>query len=484
VEEYAIFALDPAGIVVSWNVGAQRLKGYLPEEIIGKHISQFYTAGDRAAGRPQMLLAKAASQGSITDEGWRVRRDGTRFWANVTITVLRDRGELVGFAKVTRDLSARRAAEEQLRQSEERFRLLVQSVEDYAIFLLDPDGRVASWNEGAERIKGYKEAEIIGQHFSVFYPEEDRDKPAREIATALAEGKVEDEGWRIRKDGTRFWADVVITTLRRPNGELFGFAKVTRDLTERHAAEERTLADAKRIASAEAASQAKSEFLAVMSHELRTPLNAIGGYVELLKMGLRGPINDEQLGDLERINLAQRHLLTLINDILNYSRIEAGHLVYDPQPVQLDEVVDTVAAIIEPQTRLMGIEFERDEVPSIGIVVDPVKVEQIILNLLTNALKFTPSGGRIRLSADADESTVTIRVADTGIGVSEEDRERIFEPFVQLGRSLSGGPQGTGLGLAISRDLARGMGGDLHVESSDGEGAAFILEIPRRQPII
>jgi PAS domain S-box-containing protein len=368
-----------------------------------------------------------------------------------------------------------------LAASPELFRLLVESVRDYAIFALDPSGVVVSWNAGAERVKGYTPAEIIGKPLTTFYTPEDvaAGRPQRLLATAAAEGSVADEGWRVRRDGSRFWASVTLTALRE-GGELVGFAKVTRDLTERREAQERALADARRIAAAEAASEAKTEFLAVMSHELRTPLNAIGGYADLLKMGLRGPINAEQLQDLERINKAQRHLLTLINDILNYSRIEAGHLVYDPRPVLLDEMVDSVSAIVAPQAAIAGIEFQRNEIPHITLVADSTKIEQILLNLLTNALKFTPEGGRVRVSAGESGSMITVTVADTGIGIPDEQKERIFEPFVQLGRSLSSGQQGAGLGLSISRDLARGMGGDLRVESSPGGGATFILEIPRR----
>ena len=256
VQDYAIFALDPKGFILSWNAGAERFKGYTADEIIGKHFSIFYPPEKVAERFPDYELREAARTGRFEDEGWRVRKDGSRFWANVVITALRDpAGRLLGYAKVTRDLTQRRAAEDALRLSEERFRLLVQSVKDYAIFMLDPTGHVATWNDGAQRIKGYTEDEIVGKHFSIFYPPEKQAEhfPEYELKVAAREGRFEDEGWRVRKDGSRFWANVVITALRNPEGRLVGFGKVTRDLTERRASQDRAIEDAQRVAAEEAA---------------------------------------------------------------------------------------------------------------------------------------------------------------------------------------------------------------------------------------
>ncbi len=236
VRDYAIFMLDPNGRIASWNAGAERIKGYRASEIIGQHFSTFYPKEDVGSGKPQRLLAVAESEGHVEDEGWRIRKDGSRFWANVTITAIRDAsGSLIGFGKVTRDLTDQRRSEVALRRSEERSRLFVDAVQDYAIFMLDPEGCVSTWNTGAERIKGYKASEIIGQHFSRFYPEEDvrAGKPAWELDVATKEGRFEDEGWRVRKDGSRFWANVIITPVRDSAGDLLGFTKVTRDFTER-----------------------------------------------------------------------------------------------------------------------------------------------------------------------------------------------------------------------------------------------------------
>jgi PAS domain S-box-containing protein len=403
------------------------------------------------------------------------------------------------------------------RPSEELFRLLVQSVKDYAIFMLDPRGVVSTWNEGAQRIKGYKASEIIGRHFSQFYTEVDKasGKPARELEIASRVGKYEEEGWRVRKDGTLFWASVVITAVHNDEGALVGFAKVTRDLTARREAQQREIADASMVAAQEAArtaaeqradelkrmaeelrsrtseleartreaeqaNRAKSEFLAAMSHELRTPLNAIGGYAELLLMGIPGPVNEEQREQITRMQRSQQHLLGIINDILNFSRIEAGQLTYDMAGVPLEATIESVSHMIEPQANTRGLHFEAAPCdPSLAVWADRAKVEQILLNLLSNAVKFTAAGGTVWLSCVNQGEMVAIVVRDSGIGIPPEQLESIFEPFVQVGRTLTTSQDGTGLGLAISRDLARAMGGDIEVESHIDRGSAFTLTLRR-----
>jgi len=512
VQDYAIFALDRDGRILSWNAGAERFKGYTADEVLGRHFSIFYPRERIAERFPEYELEQATEHGRFEDEGWRIRKDGTRFWANVVITALRDgHHQLLGFAKVTRDLTARRAAEEALRISEERFRLLVQSVRDYAIFMLDPQGCVATWNAGAERLKGYTEQQILGAHVSVFYPGADRARAAAELDEATRTGKFEEEGWRVRRDGTRFRAHVVLTAIHNAEGTLLGFAKVTRDLTERLAAESRALADARRVATeeaarraaedsarelrsladqlhaqteelarrseeAESANRAKSEFLAAMSHELRTPLNAIGGYAELLGLGLSGPVTEQQREQLQRIRRSQQHLLGLINDILNFSRLEAGRVTYDIAPVRVGDAVLGVADMIVPQAQGKGLQLHVAPIDEQLVArADRAKLDQILINLLSNAVKFTEPGGRITIEADQADEVVAIRVRDTGMGIPEDRLESIFEPFVQVGRSLTNTAEGTGLGLAISRDLARAMRGDVQVTSELGVGSTFTL---------
>ena len=530
VQDYAIFALDPNGFILSWNAGAKRFKGYEAHEIIGKHFSVFYPRNLVEEGFPEFELRTAANTGHFEDEGWRIRKDGSRFWANVVITALRGQdGTLLGYAKVTRDLTARREAEESLRESEERFRLLVEGVRDYAIFMLDPTGRVATWNEGAERINGYREKEIVGKHFSQFYSEEDKasKKPERELEIATRTGKYEEEGWRIRRNGDAFFASVLITAVRNKSGELIGFSKVTRDLTERRVAEEKALEAASRLAAEEAAriaaehreqelrdladelkqrtreletsnreaeearreaddslaraaeaNRAKSQFLAAMSHELRTPLNAIGGYTDLLTMGLSGPITPQQQEQLARIRRSQEHLLGIINDILNFSRLEAGRLTYNIGPVAVKDVVESVTDMIMPQARTKGLHLDQAECREATALGDRPKVEQIVLNLLSNAVKFTPSGGKISIACNVKRGKVMLTVLDTGSGIPADKLDAIFEPFVQVGRTLTSAKEGAGLGLAISRDLARGMGGDITVDSRIGVGSEFKLTLP------
>jgi PAS domain S-box-containing protein len=361
------------------------------------------------------------------------------------------------------------------------YQLLVESVRDYAIFVLDPDGRVASWNEGARRIKGYEADEIIGRHFSEFYPEPARAAgfPDYELEVARADGRFEDEGWRVRKDGTQFWANVVITALHADDGSLIGFAKVTRDLTERRIAQQREVADARRLAESEAANRAKTGFLAAMSHELRTPLNAIGGYAQLMQEGIAGPVSEQQQEYLSRIRSSQLHLLGIVNDLLNYGRIDAGEIHYDLSPLSLHGVVERVIAMIAPQAERKRLRLEqRSGELEVFALADQLKTEQIVLNLVSNAVKFTPEGGTVSLSWALRDGVATIDVRDTGPGVPEDMQEVIFDPFVQLGRTLTSTQEGAGLGLAISRDLARAMNGDVTVQSTPGSGATFTLRLP------
>ena len=403
----------------------------------------------------------------------------------------------------------------------ELYRLLVESVKDYAIFALDPNGYVVSWNPGAQRFKGYTASEIIGKHFSVFYPPEDlaARKPQIELEIAAEVGRLEDEGWRVRKDGTQFWANVVITALRGADGELVGFAKVTRDLTQRRAAELQALEDARRIAVEEAlrraaemrstdlvdlldrtrrqaeeiehrrneadvANRTKTEFLAAMSHELRTPLNAIAGYVQLLMLGVRGPLTDEQAIDLGRIQRSQQHLLSLINDILNFSRLEAGAVTYEIGSVPLGTVLEAATSMISLQAAAKQITLTLEPCPpTMRALADDSKLEQVLLNLLSNAVKFTQRGGHVSVRCEAADDHVLTRVQDDGPGIPADRLADIFEPFVQLDRALGNPREGVGLGLAISRDLARGMQGDLTVESIPGKGSMFTVSLKRAAAI-
>jgi PAS domain S-box-containing protein len=474
VRDYAIFVLDPEGRIQSWNAGAQLIKGYTAEEVLGCHFSMFYTPEDLAAGRPQLLLDTAASAGRVEDAGWRVRRDGSRFWAEVIITSRRDDdGRLLGFTKVTRDLTVRRMAEEQLRRSEERARLIIDGVTDYAIFMLDPEGRVTTWNAGAERLKGYRAEEIIGESFERFYPADAlaAGDATRELEGASRDGRYEDEGWRVRKDGTRFWANVVLTALRDVNGQLVGFAKVTRDLTERVQLEEQRV----RAARAEEALRLRDEFLAVVSHELRTPLTA-------MLLGLHGiherlQNDDETLaGRLARTLRSGQRLSQLIDDLLDVSRITAGRLVIACDEVELCQLVGRVCESLGPMAERAGCELRLD--PSAPVVGqwDRMKLEQVVANLLANAIKIG-AGHPVDLRVRTDEQHVELIVADRGPGLDEGDLQRIFERFERAASIRNHG--GLGLGLYIAERIVDAHGGSLKARRREGGGAEFMVRLPR-----
>lgn len=474
VRDYGIFMLDTTGRIMTWNDGAERLKGYKEHEIVGQHFSKFYPQEDIVAGKPEYELEVASREGRFEDYGWRIKKDGSQFFANVVITAIRDHsGKLIGFGKVTRDLTERQLAEERLRQSEEVFRLLVSSVKDYGIFMLDPQGRVMTWNEGAQKIKGYSAQEIIGQHFSKFYPREDisAGKPERELVVAAKTGRFEDLGWRLRKDGTRFWANVVITAVKDAEGTLRGFSKVTRDLTDQKLVEEER---GMRVA-AQAANEAKSRFLSSMSHELRTPLNSIIGFVGVILMGLSGPLTEEQQKHLEEVDRSARHLLALINDILNLSRIEAGEAELVVQPINCTPIVEDIYGSLKIQAHAKNLEFEMYTPGPLMALGDARATKQVLLNLVANAIKFTRSG-KVEIRGSRADDKVQISVIDTGIGIDKHDQLRLFQPFGQIDEETR--HEGTGLGLHLSKSLAEHMAGSISVESEIGKGSTFTLYLP------
>jgi len=493
VRDYAIFMLDPQGRVLTWNAGAERLKGYAAAEIIGQHFSRFYPPETLNAGLPARELEVAEATGAFEDEGWRVRKDGTLFWANVVVTALRDRsGTLVGFAKVTRDLTQRRDHEESLRQSEERFRLLVEGVSDYAIFMLDVNGVVASWNAGAQRIKGYASNEIIGRHFSTFYPADARLSgwPDHELQVAAETGRFFDEGWRIRKDGTSFWAAVTITALRDSHGRLIGFAKLTRDLTGQKRAEALEIAgqqreeilEAERSARMEAqrATRIKDEFLATLSHELRTPLSSILGWTQVLKLKADVLKPAELKRAVEVIDRNARAQVRLIEDLLDLNRIMTGKVRLDVKQVSLVEIVRSVIESAEPGAKAKDIRLEsRLDSDTPLVPGDSDRLQQVVWNLLSNAIKFTAKGGQVEVVLQRAGANTVLTVSDTGIGIPETFLPRVFDRFSQNDASTTRSFGGLGLGLAISKQLVELHGGTIRASSpGEGRGATFFVELP------
>jgi len=492
VRDYAIFMLDAQGNVLTWNAGAERFKGWKADEVIGTHFSRFYPPEALARGLPAHELDVAAHSESFEDEGWRVRKDGSMFWASVVITAMRDPdGQLIGYAKVTRDLTQRRHHEEALRQSEERFRLLVEGVSDYAIFMLDVNGHVATWNVGAQRIKGYAADEIIGRHFSTFYPQDVRDSgwPEHELREAARTGRFVDTGWRVRKDGTQFWANVTITAMRDEGGRLIGYAKLTRDLTERRRTEAIEMAsqereevlDAERNArmSAQRATRMKDEFLATLSHELRTPLSAILGWTQILLRGHVGPGVDLQRG-VEVIERNARAQVQLIDDLLDLSRIMTGKLRLDLQQVPIIDVVQAAVDSAGPAAAAKEIRLSQLLDPSRAVVNgDAGRLQQVVWNLLTNAIKFTPRGGQVQVVLQRVNSHIELIVADNGIGIPAEFLPHVFDRFSQYDGSATRAHGGLGLGLAICRQLVELHGGTIRAASpGEGKGATFSVDLP------
>jgi hypothetical protein len=493
VRDYAIFMLDPSGIILTWNAGAERFKGYKADEIIGQHFSRFYPPETLARGLPAHELKVASETGVFEDEGWRVRKDGSQFWANVVITAMRQAdGELVGFAKVTRDLTQRRGHEEELRRSEERFRLLIEGVTEYAIFMLDANGKVATWNSGAERIKGYTASEIVGQHFSIFYPPEVRESqwPEHELQVASEKGSFVDTGWRLRKDGTTFWANVTITALRDDAGQLLGFAKLTRDLTESKRVEAMDTAnqqheemlDAERSArmAAQRATRLKDEFLATLSHELRTPLSAILGWTQLLLRDEAPRGADAQRRAIEVIDRNARAQVQLIDDLLDLSRIMTGKLRLDLHQISFASVVEAAVDSAMPAADAKGIRLKailgagRDVVSA-----DGARLQQVVWNLLTNAIKFTPKAGQVQVLLQRVNSHLELNVSDTGIGIPGNYLPHVFDRFSQKDSSTTRSYGGLGLGLAICKQLVELHGGTIKAASlGEGKGSTFSVHLP------
>ncbi|CAD6562904.1 PAS domain S-box protein [Paraburkholderia sabiae] len=486
ISEYAIFRLTERGEVASWNPGAKRIKGYEADEIIGRHFSVFYTDGDRRNHVPEQVLRKAREQGQHDTEGWRVRKDGTKFWASILVTALyTDTGAFVGFGKVVRDTTDKRLAYEAVTESERRFRLLVQGVTDYAIFMLSPEGLVTNWNLGAARIKGYQANEVIGAHFRQFYTPEDAalGLPERGLHTAAIEGRFETEGWRVRKDGTRFWANVIIDAIRDETGELIGFAKITRDVTERKTAQEQL--EKARVALLQSQKmEALGKLTGGVAHDFNNVLQVLRGNLELLE-GRHGRDAWTQERLYKAIE-AVEHGATLASQLLAFGRRQALQPVVVNLAVMLRSMDDLLR-------RALGEVINVETVIAGGLwntLVDPNHLENVVLNLAINARDAMPEGGKLTLelsnamldehyTALADDvrdgQYVLLAVTDTGTGMSREIMERAFEPFF----TTKPEGQGTGLGLSMAYGFIKQSGGHVRIYSEPGHGTTVKVYLPR-----
>jgi PAS domain S-box-containing protein len=484
ISDYAIYMLDPSGHVSSWNAGANRFKGYVAQEILGEHFSRFYTPEDREAGVPARALDTALKEGKFEAEGWRVRKDGSRFWAHVVIDpIYNEEGTLLGFAKVTRDVTERKVAEDKLRDSEQRFRLLVQGVTDYAIYMLSPEGIVTNWNSGAERIKGYTQQEIVGQHFSRFYTEEDRiaGVPKRALSTAADVGRFEAEGCRVRKDGSRFWAHVIIDAIHDEDGKLVGFAKITRDLTEKRKADQAL--EAANIALYQAQKmESIGQLTGGVAHDFNNLLSVLSSGLEVLELqrGEGGNRSDARV--IESMRRAIDRGARLTQQLLAFAR---------QQPLQAEtRNINRIITGFETVLRRAGnptIEFDIAlDRKTLNATIDSARFESALLNLVVNARDAMPAGGQLRIatagvrlgereagSLPAGEY-VRVTVSDTGTGMPPDVIARAFEPFFttkEVGK-------GTGLGLSQVYGFIRQSGGEVIIDSKEGEGTTISIYLP------
>jgi PAS domain S-box-containing protein len=479
ITDYAIYMLDLDGTITSWNPGAKRSKGYDESEIIGENFSRFYTERDRKAGLPQRALEIAARDGRFESEGWRIRKDGTEFWAYAVIDPIRDNnGRLVGFANITRDLTERQKAEAALRENQELFRLLVQGVTDYAIFMLTPAGLVSSWNAGAQRIKGYEPEEIIGQHFSRFYTEQDRQAglPQATIEVAARVGRFEKEGWRVRKDGTQFFAHVIIDAIYNPDGSLLGFAKITRDITERTNAS-RALEATREALLQSQKMEAIGHLTGGIAHDFNNLLMAIQGSIELLQRRL--PASDPKVAQLiDNALQGARRGAALTQRMLAFARRQELKLI----PLDVRDVVQRMTNLLQsslgPSVRVET--HFPPELPKIN--ADANQLELALLNLAINGRDAMPKGGTITIGATRRTDVpglkagnyLCVNVTDTGTGMDEETLKRAMEPFF----TTKGVGKGTGLGLPMVHGMAEQSGGTLLLKSKPGLGTSAELCLP------
>jgi PAS domain S-box-containing protein len=484
VKDCAIYMLDPSGIIINWNSGAERLKGYSSAEIVGQHFSKFYTREDRMAGLPARVLEAATRDGHYEAEGWRVRKDGGRFWAAIEINAIRDENnKLIGFAKITRDITERQVAQQTLRETARQFRTLIGGVTDYALFMLDPNGLVVNWNPGAERIKGYSADEIVGQHFSRFYTDRDRAAglPARALQTAAQEGRYEAEGWRVRKDGSLFWANAIIDRIVDENGAVIGFAKITRDITERRNAQ-LALQEAQAQRAQAQKMEALGQLTGGVAHDFNNLLMIVGGHLQSLKKLVADDEKGRRAADA--IELATKRGATLTRQLLTFSRRQT----FRPTLTKLSERVDAfrtmLATSLGASVRLVT------DIPGEiwPVQIDASEFELALVNLALNARDaVAPQGGVITISAENVELTVqqtparlqgefvALSVADNGCGIAPDILPLVFDPFF----TTKGPSKGSGLGLSQVYGFAHQSGGTVTITSELGRGTCVTLYLPR-----
>lgn len=481
VADYAICLLSPAGIITSWNSGAERFLGYTASEIIGQHCSCFYTDEDQASGVPEAALRTAFESEKFEDEGWRIRKGGSRFWATVVIDSIRDtEGTLIGFAMITRDITERKKAAAELYQHEEQFRLLVDSVTDYAIYMLSPSGEISNWNAGAKRIKGYEQDEVIGTHFSRFYTEEDRAAgiPVKALETAALEGRFVSEGWRIRKDGSRFWAHALIHPIYNEAGKLIGFAKITRDITERREAEQ-ALENAQQALFHAQKMEAIGKLTGGVAHDFNNLLSVIVNGLAVLRMIVR---DDQAVKMLDSMERAANRGSTLTQQLLTFARRQP----FKQDKHNLNRIIKSFEAVLRRANRSSA-QFDVSLAASLpSVMVDSSQFEAALLNLVVNARDAIPEGGAIAITTEAVDlghhqvkqlpagRYVKVSIIDNGHGMEPEIITYVIEPFY----TTKPVGKGTGLGLSQVYGLIQESGGEMMIESTPGVGTCVSLYFP------
>jgi PAS domain S-box-containing protein len=514
VTDYAIYMLDPEGRVVTWNVGAERSKGYKAEEVLGKNFSIFFLPEDVAAGLPADELETAESQGRYETEAWRVRKDGTQFWAMVTLTAIRDpNGELHGFAKVTRDMSAHKAAEESTRAVNaqlERYRFIVGSVADHMIFTLDTDGKIDSWSTGAQNVLGYTASEALGREYSLLFTKEEREagRPQREMEEAARTGHCMTDDWRVRKDGTHFWVSGALTAVRDELGTLTGYIRVARDMTLQKRLEEsmalvatdmekrvveRTRELQETVAELQRKNQEVEAFVHIVSHDLRAPLVNVQGFVRELEEStktlktalqtcpqwescwpsIRPIMEDDVGGALHYISASTAKFERLINALLRLSR--QGRQVYQLTRVNVWELVTNSVATFQQLIVEVGAEVEIGALPS--VTADTTALGQVFSNLIGNAIKYrSPQRSlRIEIGGQVEEGIVHYWVRDNGLGIPEYGKAKLFQVFQRFHPKQA---EGEGMGLAIAHRIVERLGGKIWADSKEGEGTTFHYSLP------
>lgn len=481
ISDYAIYLLDPDGRIVSWNAGAQRFKGYKSDEVIGQHFSLFLTTEDQAKGTPARILDQAARDGRFESEGLRVRKDGTVFWANIVVdAIYNDEHEVIGFAKITRDITERKAAQDKLLESERRFRLLVQGVTDYAIYMLSPEGIVTNWNLGAERIKGYKADEIIGSHYSKFLTPADLEAgvPTRALHIASVNGRYENEGWRVRKDGSLFRAHVIIDAIRNDEDVLIGYAKITRDITEKHIAEE-NLAKANAALFQAQKMDAIGNLTGGVAHDFNNLLSVISNGLEIFSLS---NIEAKHAKIVDSMKRAVQRGATLTQQLLSFAR---------QQPLQseahdVNELINTFEIMLRKAVGSnieIHFEFIQQRLPAL---VDGTRFEASLLNLVVNARDAMPNGGKIHITTRkrilfkneiqglSEGDYIEVNVTDGGTGIPKENLDHVLEPFFTT-KDIG---KGSGLGLSQVFGFVQQSGGNLHIQSEVDIGTSISMFFP------